>query len=1681
MKDYSSNRETFVDQALTGSYAKLLPQAIAIADKELLLPPSQRVAWVTAAITVNTAPHISSVSHTVSSLKVNSTSGHSSTAGHNDNTVKNDIPGRKGVINITSSPDGSPVEDYEMVDSAKIRDAEVEVGGGISTAKQFHMNCRDNSPDSGEVISMDSIQNINLDVDSEETTFITASTTTVLRLGETCGTLEADNVSKTVHQKEGMPGGIFATAISSSTSSFKSSEYSDINALINEGTISRNLPSNSSSSDRDMSSAGNMISSIPRPHPQSFKKLDQTSLTDAASLFGTSSTSAPHFTSFSNNSTPSLSSSTFSSRSNTLSSFAELPPRPISSTSLMPSSAQSTGPGTIPRSPQFTSTLIVPPSRGETSSLFGALSAPAPAPSLPLLFLPLVAPPSACASPTIRRKNYSSPPISPTSSLTPVAPPVRRPSATSHDLIQLVKPPAPRYSPASSRTASTVTTPRIDSVAESKNLMSDSLIVAGYSESSLILKSAVDAMGQEETLPLSPPTFKEILKFPSNSSIYDDNDSSSSSSTFTGMSSSYEPGPRPGTGPKTQTQIHNNAARENINTVLMHSSAITHAESPVVNLFGVEHSQEECSVRNFAGSNVVMAESAAAAASLIDLRFRNADGNIDDNLSACESKRGGGLEGEGEEVREEELNILTQTEEIFNISSSSAVAKIDSITSEVAQVEIKKETDSHINAGNGNENILYEVIYSDSDVIISGDNEMYSEDQLSNIDLSSPSSAPSTISRVILSASSSPSPSLENSNKARASTGPVESRAEYAVPDLVAKFENIFQGSEKSSSSTQMPLSIGMRTVSSDPLVTVRSGSGSISPVPVVTVGSGSGSISPIPMGSEGLTSPSIIGNKLESESELKAESGIEVSKISSSAAAGSVSVPFLGRFQGKAPRVLGCTPFDNMPPSPSFPSSPSSVFPSPSSFPSYSSLTFPSHPSSTVSSTAAASTFTFTSQEIFSSSNLSTSSEKSSAMFGSGSGSASEYGSNMGQGSISRRGSGSGPSSGSGVGVFESPRSNNKTVIPSRGSSGVFDNDSTGGGRNLSSSKGNSGNRVMMGASSMFGSVPESAFSTTPPPSNNTASTSSKSSSSSFSSAAAASSLFAQSQEQGSGSGSGSGQSSFQNHSATVHHSNQSFFASATATATTAAHLSTRSLSPVPYSSITPPASRIGSSVGGGGRCDANDVFSSGPPSNEFPANYQTTHTIHAQPNNIPATYMEKTLNRGSDSELFSFVPPLSSNSTDSLQNIPYSESGPRNVPANSSSDIHNTTLNNTNLNFKSDKSPNRPNSTHLSIQNPDTLNSLSHPVQQGITNTSTLNSSLKNPSTISSNSTSQCLSSSSPIRQNRNKSNNNNGNNSPVSPVNSGLPPTAPGVRALPPPSQPKRTIPNAPLSHTQAPQRVPDGMMPTPHGYVPIKKAVSSASPVAGAVEIPEARPNRSDSRDFSSFHGQQQQQQPPSQQQQQQQQHHYQHPTHQVRHSTEEVAYESHLREAHSLSAPPDSASASAPVPPFSPPSSSPFPPMSAGTFNSFPTTTPTSMSTSTESTYSRVPVPALASASAYSPIPSRYGGSVANVYDSKQQLCSPRGFETGTEDIMQKMKDREREREKGRGKGRKNYGRPSCGVVAMGFGGRVAIMIPKGKKLLSPLLATPEDHARYVRYCTALYCTESSVVTVGMMR
>jgi hypothetical protein len=43
--------------------------------------------------------------------------------------------------------------------------------------------------------------------------------------------------------------------------------------------------------------------------------------------------------------------------------------------------------------------------------------------------------------------------------------------------------------------------------------------------------------------------------------------------------------------------------------------------------------------------------------------------------------------------------------------------------------------------------------------------------------------------------------------------------------------------------------------------------------------------------------------------------------------------------------------------------------------------------------------------------------------------------------------------------------------------------------------------------------------------------------------------------------------------------------------------------------------------------------------------------------------------------------------------------------------------------------------------------------------------------------------------------------------------------------------------------------------------------------------------------------------------------------------------------------------------------------------------------------------------------------------------------------------------------RKNYGRPPCACVCLGFGGRVAVMMPRARYVMNPLLATPEEIAK----------------------
>ena len=110
MREYASNRDALVSQVVTGSYAKLLPQAIAIADKELLLPPSSRVAWVT----VN-AP-LSAVVESISA------------------TVPSSFPSDSVTASISAASAGSPVEDYEMIDSAAVREGVRGVGKESASA-----------------------------------------------------------------------------------------------------------------------------------------------------------------------------------------------------------------------------------------------------------------------------------------------------------------------------------------------------------------------------------------------------------------------------------------------------------------------------------------------------------------------------------------------------------------------------------------------------------------------------------------------------------------------------------------------------------------------------------------------------------------------------------------------------------------------------------------------------------------------------------------------------------------------------------------------------------------------------------------------------------------------------------------------------------------------------------------------------------------------------------------------------------------------------------------------------------------------------------------------------------------------------------------------------------------------------------------------------------------------------------------------------------------------------------------------------------------------------------------------------------------------------------------------------------------------------------------------------------
>jgi hypothetical protein len=115
MRDFSSERDTLCSQAVTGSYAKLLPQAIALADKELLLAQGDRVSWVKVTPS-STASTISSTSTTGAP-----TPNPSPTGAPSINNLKKEDSDKKELTNVnyygSNSKDVSRKdEEYELVD-----------------------------------------------------------------------------------------------------------------------------------------------------------------------------------------------------------------------------------------------------------------------------------------------------------------------------------------------------------------------------------------------------------------------------------------------------------------------------------------------------------------------------------------------------------------------------------------------------------------------------------------------------------------------------------------------------------------------------------------------------------------------------------------------------------------------------------------------------------------------------------------------------------------------------------------------------------------------------------------------------------------------------------------------------------------------------------------------------------------------------------------------------------------------------------------------------------------------------------------------------------------------------------------------------------------------------------------------------------------------------------------------------------------------------------------------------------------------------------------------------------------------------------------------------------------------------------------------------------------------------
>ena len=704
MKDYASNRDSFVNQTVTGSYAKLLPQAIAIADRELLLPPPGRVAWVIVNISAVPPSNISSGNGAVPTVMISSNFGHPSTTGNKKIASENDTHVKNSAITTTNPPSGSPVEDYEIVDSAIIRDIEVDggVAGGKSNAKPCLDNTKDNSPDSG-VISMESMVNINLKTDYAHAA--SGATDSIVGQVVAMETTAVKNVSEIDPQTVGMPGDTFSSMISNTESSRKSSGCSDvINKVSNNGILNCN-------SQNGISSSTNAIvvgSSISRPHPYNSKEVDRSSFGDAASPFGmpsvTTLSSIPTAVSHSSGHPASIASATTLPSTTIQLLGTKCRNDPVVSTHFT-GTGMERGPGSA-ETPPIRNNMrhLVPNLRSESSSLFGVLPEP----------LPLVAPPSASASPTMRRRKGSlstdsySHSVPTMSFATPVAPPSRNSSCTSYEAVQPVQPPAPRFSPAPSITTSAVSTPRINSV-------SDSTPTAVYPEVSLASSFSSVAKRMDAVITKSNTTSPSLLSSRHNCLSTDaaDNQFSGTNNAVTELAiqgvkvtSSFRGGNEKVNSPLNDAIIHD------IGTTNVESQTITPSE---VILCREEYTRVESHTNNIVKLDVIKDHSLTLEAKPAKL----SNGSTDDYLSGCESD----FEGESGVERDAESNSSIQTDGFFNVSFSAAAASLDFMASEIAVTEIDRKNDYYISSQRVEERIVFEDIYHSSDGVISSENE----------------------------------------------------------------------------------------------------------------------------------------------------------------------------------------------------------------------------------------------------------------------------------------------------------------------------------------------------------------------------------------------------------------------------------------------------------------------------------------------------------------------------------------------------------------------------------------------------------------------------------------------------------------------------------------------------------------------------------------------------------------------------------------------------------------------------------------------------------------------------------------------------------------------------------------------------------------------------------------------